>query len=454
MRIAYLRCAFPVMSETFILEEVRCLIAAGHDVRVFADRAELATLQPKVVEHRLFDHITYCAPDERPLLAARSLLALARRLATDRAYVRGFCRNLNSARSPLAALREVVRGPRSAFSLLLHAARVNNLSLATNGGPPVTLEAAVTEFAPDVIHCPFLFDWEVSSLAKLQRHLMHKASTSPPQPSSAASRQRPSGDELAGRRGCRREFREQRNVASGEQQSQRIPFTVVVRSRDLHCTEQRPAQAHLRRWVLARASRIIAISKFNRAFVFARTEPHTRAAAIPGARHGIGIVHSGIDTTFFTPRPDVVPRPHQVVSVGRWVAKKGLHLLIEACALLRDRGVDVRCVIIGGGPQRVDMQRLVRSHRLESVVSLRRRCTHVEVRQALAESEVFALPCVVAPDGDRDMLPNSIKEAMSMQLPVVTSNISGIDELVTDGLTGLLVPPNSAEALALSLIHI
>ena len=64
------------------------------------------------------------------------------------------------------------------------------------------------------------------------------------------------------------------------------------------------------------------------------------------------------------------------------------------------------------------------------------------------KANIFVLPCIVAQNGLRDILPNALKEAMAMELPVVTSDISGIEELVEDGQSGLLVPPNNAEALA------
>lgn len=159
------------------------------------------------------------------------------------------------------------------------------------------------------------------------------------------------------------------------------------------------------------------------------------------------VSHHGVDLGRFEAAVHR-PVPGRILSVGRLVPKKGFDTLIRACRILADRGADFECVIVGDGPCRDDVEKLVRSLGLEALV----RIEHARPQPALvAEYEaaaLFALPCVVLEDGDRDGIPNVILEAMAVGVPVVASAVSGIPEVVTDGDTGRLVPPGDRIALA------
>ena len=140
-----------------------------------------------------------------------------------------------------------------------------------------------------------------------------------------------------------------------------------------------------------------------------------------------------------------------VVSVGRLVPKKGHDLLIAAVAQLAERGLAVRCEILGDGPELARLQALVAERGVADRVMLRGAAGRTEVDAALARAAAFALPCRVAADGDEDGLPLAILEAMAASLPVVTTPIAGIPEVVTDGVSGLLVPPDDVDALSAAL---
>jgi len=132
------------------------------------------------------------------------------------------------------------------------------------------------------------------------------------------------------------------------------------------------------------------------------------------------------------------------------VEKKGLDTLLEALALLPEN-LHWRWTHIAGGPLLADLkqqgERLGLSHRLEFLGSQ----SQARVLQAYSESDVFVLPCRVAADGDRDGLPNVIVEAQSQKLPVISSPISGIPELIEHDKNGLLVEPNQPSLLANAL---
>ena len=143
-----------------------------------------------------------------------------------------------------------------------------------------------------------------------------------------------------------------------------------------------------------------------------------------------------------------------ILSVGRFRDKKGFPTLIHACHLLATRGHRFHCSIVGSGPLRSNFEALIRDLNLEQVITLVGQKTLEEVVGLYQEADIFTLACRVAPDGDRDGIPNVLMEAMACRLPVVTTAISGIPELVRHDHNGLLVPQQDPEALALALAYL
>lgn len=140
------------------------------------------------------------------------------------------------------------------------------------------------------------------------------------------------------------------------------------------------------------------------------------------------------------------PEPGLVISVARLVEKKGLPDLVEACGILRARGVPVRLEIAGDGPLLEDLRSSSARHGLDG--ALHGAMPHEAVRELYERAAVFCLPCVVASTGDRDGLPTSVLEAMALGVPVVTTGVNGLAETVVDGVTGLTVPEHDPPALA------
>jgi glycosyltransferase involved in cell wall biosynthesis len=137
-----------------------------------------------------------------------------------------------------------------------------------------------------------------------------------------------------------------------------------------------------------------------------------------------------------------------ILSVARLIEKKGLGDLIAAADILRRRGRAFHVEIIGSGPQREALQAQAKRLGLAERVRLAGSQAHDAVCLAYQRASVFVLPCVVASDGDRDGIPYVLLEAMASGVPVVSTPISGIPELIESGLDGLLVPPNDPAALA------
>lgn len=155
-------------------------------------------------------------------------------------------------------------------------------------------------------------------------------------------------------------------------------------------------------------------------------------------------VYNGID-------PDRCPRAQfpdgtpLIVSVGRLIEKKGFPDLITACGML---GPGIRCDIIGDGPLESGLLGRIEAEGLAGVVRLTGPLREEEIAERLAAARAFVLPCVTCGDGSLDNLPTVIMEAMAAGLPVVSTPLAGIPEMVRDGESGFLVPERSPAELA------
>jgi glycosyltransferase involved in cell wall biosynthesis len=173
----------------------------------------------------------------------------------------------------------------------------------------------------------------------------------------------------------------------------------------------------------------------------------------PWARERVEVIHCGVDTDLLRPRPRVRPddAPLSIACIGTLHEVKGQVHLVDAIASLHDAGIGVRCRLIGDGEDEPMLRERVASAGLDGIVTFDGRRTRAEVIEALAESDVLVAPSVVARNGKREGIPVVLMEAMSCGLPVVASRLSGIPELVEDGVSGLLVTPGDSAAIATAL---
>jgi glycosyltransferase involved in cell wall biosynthesis len=217
-----------------------------------------------------------------------------------------------------------------------------------------------------------------------------------------------------------------------------VPYSISAHAKDIYLS----SATTLRR-KLTGAAFTVTCTEHNRTHL---------AAIAPRAR--VLRMHHGVDVERLqvpTERVTATTATPLVLSVGRLRAKKGFRTLIEACALLRATGCDFRVQIVGYGPDRAMLESVIAEHRLQHIVELTGKLDHDEVVRRYAVADLFVLPCTVLADGDRDGIPNVLLEAMAMALPVISTAVSGIPELVADGRNGVLVPPERPALLAAAM---
>ena len=166
----------------------------------------------------------------------------------------------------------------------------------------------------------------------------------------------------------------------------------------------------------------------------------------------ISCIYHGLDMANYQPQPLIPNGKPLVISVGQLREKKGFSFLIEACRLLKAWGYEFECQIVGEGPLRGPLEKQIRQYSLEGMVILCGALPHQEVIQKYGQATLFVLPSTPGPDGDRDGIPNVILEALAMTLPVVSTQQSGIPEVIENGHNGLLVPSADAGALAKAMV--
>ncbi|OYV40453.1 MAG: colanic acid biosynthesis glycosyltransferase WcaL [Rhodospirillales bacterium 20-64-7] len=217
-----------------------------------------------------------------------------------------------------------------------------------------------------------------------------------------------------------------------------ISFSFTAHAKDLYLT---PRNIIARRG--AAASFIATCTGYNVQYLSEILAPEHTAK--------IHLVYHGIDLDMFHNAPSATPAPRQgkiILSVGRLVPKKGHDTLITACGILRDKGVEFKCMIVGDGPLREELAAQITALGLDAHVSLEGAMTQAKLIELYRRADLFALAPLITEDGDRDGIPNVIVEAMATNVPVVSTAISGIPEIIRDGETGLLVPPREPAVLS------
>ncbi len=211
-----------------------------------------------------------------------------------------------------------------------------------------------------------------------------------------------------------------------------IPFSVTAHANDIF------ERGWLLRQKCQRAKFFATISEFNKRYLLTKQCDEKK----------IEIIRCGVDSQLFQQRPArPIQRPAKIGLVGRFVEKKGIETLLQAAAVLRQDGVEIKVELAGDGPLLGEMKSLVQSLGIEGDVTFLGSLPHHAVSGFITSLDIFALPCVEDSQGDKDGIPVVLMEAMLSGVPVISSRLSGIPELVVDDQTGYLIDPKNINQL-------
>lgn len=162
------------------------------------------------------------------------------------------------------------------------------------------------------------------------------------------------------------------------------------------------------------------------------------------------VVRCGVDTERYQSSPALKPRGEmlRMACIASLEEYKGHVYLVKACALLARQGILFRCDLVGGGDLENSLKAMVTAEGLADRIHFHGRLPQAEVRNILVASDILVLPSIITSAGKMEGLPVVLMEALALEIPVVSTNISGIPELIRDGETGVLVPQKDPEGLA------
>jgi len=213
-----------------------------------------------------------------------------------------------------------------------------------------------------------------------------------------------------------------------------IPFSFTAHAHDLYVDQ------HMLEQKVRAAAFVVAISEYNKALIIQHCGEDVRDKIV--------VIHCGVDTGLFRLRQKAPGGPFTIVCVGALEEKKGQTHLIEACRLLKQRNLEFVCHLIGEGQNRAGLEQQIQQAGLAGVVRLEGGRPRAEVLRMLEQADVVALPSIQTKSGKMEGIPVALMEPLACEVPVVSTRISGIPELVEDGVTGLLVPTADPAALA------
>jgi colanic acid/amylovoran biosynthesis glycosyltransferase len=371
MKIAFLVWRFPVVSEPFILNQIKGLIDRGHEIHIYplnGKPKDLSKIHPIVEEYNLLDR-TYYPPSRPENLIWRYIKGLGLLL-----------KNLHRGSLTLLQIDKLFKYNHEVWSLKwLYRAML---------------------FLPrqdyDIIHCQF---GTLSAMGLLFRDL---------------------------------------GILNGK-------LIVTFRGIDIS------------NYVQEKGDRVYDKLFQQGDFFLANCEFFRQKALKIGCNPEKIAVHgSGIDCNQFTYKPRQFPTDGKIriATTGRLVEKKGIEYCIRAIAKLIPTHPNIEYNIIGDGPLKTDLEQLIEQLNLTQYINLLGWKQHQEIAEILDNCHLFLAPSVTAADGNQDAPVNTLKEAMAMGLPVISTYHGGIPELVEDGITGFLVPERDANAIAQKLTYL
>jgi glycosyltransferase involved in cell wall biosynthesis len=223
-----------------------------------------------------------------------------------------------------------------------------------------------------------------------------------------------------------------------------IPFSFTSHARDLYQVPEKVLTDRIRQ-----ASAVITCCRANLEYL---------NQIAPTQKSKFSLIYHGVNLKDFQPyaNPDVssIPENPIILSVGRLVEKKGFQDLLQALLIVKRRGGRFHCTIYGDGPLCQQLQQWIEDHDLAGEIRLMGDCTQQELIPVYQNATLFVLTPVQTEDGDRDGIPNVLLEAMAVGLPVITTAVAGIPELVENDQNGLLYQPHDVQGIASGIFEL
>jgi len=216
-----------------------------------------------------------------------------------------------------------------------------------------------------------------------------------------------------------------------------IPFSITAHAKDIFHESVNPSTLGI---TLSRATVVVTVSNYN----------VTHLNSILTIPASIRRIYNGMDLEKFEYSVPMNRKPI-ILSVGRLVEKKGFSDLIDACKILRQKSLDFECQIIGSGELESSLRSQIATLNLDEHVKLMGPMPQPQIVELLKSAKVFAAPCVIGKDGNRDGMPTVLLEAMASGTPCISTPVTGIPELIIDGKTGLMVEEGNSSQLAEAL---
>ena len=227
----------------------------------------------------------------------------------------------------------------------------------------------------------------------------------------------------------------------------KLPFSFTAHAKDIYLPSLNPAGLLRRKMDAAR-------------FVITCTDANRDYLENLGSKTPVHCIYHGLNAEFCNimkeqPSARATNGHFRVLGVGRLIPKKGFDILVQACAILQQKRVPFEAVIVAeGGEHEKEIRRLITTNGLQNSVLLPGPMSQTQLFDEYRKASAFCLPCRVLENGDRDGIPNVLMEAMAVGVPVVSTPISGIPELIHDGVNGLLVPSEDPSALAEAFLRL
>ena len=223
-----------------------------------------------------------------------------------------------------------------------------------------------------------------------------------------------------------------------------IPYSFTPHAYDIF---KREFQTGFLRTKIQDAHFVVAESQFNKFFLQNFSGQKSENGRYPVIHCGVGA-----DYLYRQLKKDCKNSFPIILCIARLVEKKGHKYLIRALAIIKQQALDFKCIMVGDGPLQKKLINQLKEKNLEDRVEFVGKFSPVQARDILERADIFCLPCNHASSGDRDGIPVALMEAMAKRLPVISTHMKGITELIRSGDNGLLVPERDEQALAEALI--